>query len=256
MERYKVILAYDGTEFHGSQYQTDTRTVQNVVEVALRKLNWSGDSLFFAGRTDAGVHASGQVIAFDLDWNHSPLDLRNALNALLPKDVAAKDVCIASPDFHPRFDAVERTYNYRIYCKPVREPNLERFAWRVWPHPDHRCLPSLSEKFVGIHDFSGFGRATRQGGSTIREVFSADWTYDNGKLSFLISGNAFLYHMVRRMVYLQVLVSQGKLDISKFEGYLSDPDSGLGQGLAPPQGLSLVEVSYPEDINENKVTNE
>jgi tRNA pseudouridine38-40 synthase len=86
-------------------------------------------------------------------------------------------------------------------------------------------------------------------------VFSADWTYDNGKLSFLISGNAFLYHMVRRMVYLQVLASQGKLDLGKFETYLFDPDIGLGQGLAPPQGLSLVEVSYPLEIDENNVTN-
>jgi len=254
MARYKVILAYDGTEFHGSQYQTDTRTVQNVVEDALHKLNWSGDSVLFAGRTDAGVHASGQVIAFDLAWNHSPLDLRNALNALLPRDVSIKDVSVTAMDFHPRYDALARTYRYSIYCQPVREPSFERFAWRVWPLPDHESLPSMSKMFVGIHDFSGFGSATRPGGSTIREVFSADWTHENGKLWFQISGNAFLYHMVRRMVYLQILVSQGKLDLGALKAHLIYPESGLGQGLAPPHGLSLIEVSYPEKANENNST--
>ena len=133
--------------------------MQDVFEAALRKLNWSGKSVLFAGRTDAGVHAAGQVVAFDLDWNHLLGDLRNALNALLPEDVSVFEVAVTRPDFHPRFDAKARTYRYRIYNNPVRDPLLDRFAWRVWPVLDFDRLIAASRIFLGIHDFAGFGRA-------------------------------------------------------------------------------------------------
>ena len=110
MARYKVILAYDGTDFLGYQRQGKTRTVQLVVEAALVKLGWEGTTILTAGRTDSGVHASGQVVAFDLDWAHSTDDLVRALNANLPDDVAVKDGAQVVDDFHPRYDAVERTY--------------------------------------------------------------------------------------------------------------------------------------------------
>ncbi|HZW05020.1 MAG TPA: tRNA pseudouridine synthase A, partial [Anaerolineaceae bacterium] len=122
MERYQVILAYDGTEFQGFQRQTGTRTVQSEIETALRRLGWQGRSILSAGRTDTGVHAAGQVIAFDLDWTHSPETLGRAMNAFLPSDVAVKAVRATAPDFHPRFDAVARCYHYRIYCQPARDP--------------------------------------------------------------------------------------------------------------------------------------
>ena len=109
----------------------------------------AGKSVLFAGRTDAGVHASGQVVAFDLAWNHSPGDLRNALNALLPADVSVFEVAVTRPDFHPRFDAKARTYRYRIYCNPVRDPQLDRFAWRVWPALDFDRLIAASQDFLG-----------------------------------------------------------------------------------------------------------
>jgi tRNA pseudouridine38-40 synthase len=135
MARYKLILAYDGTEFFGSQRQSDERTVQSVLEAALRKLDWQGTSILLAGRTDRGVHASGQVAAFDLDWNHPPETLLRALNANLPPDVAARRISFAASAFHPRFDAVSRTYRYEIFCDPVRNPLRERYAWRVDPAP-------------------------------------------------------------------------------------------------------------------------
>lgn len=164
MARYKIILAYDGTNFHGSQYQTDPRTVQRVLENTLRKLNWSGESVLFAGRTDAGVHASGQVAAFDLDWNHPIEKLQNALNALLPDDVSVRNVWQCDESFHPRFDAVNRSYRYRILCQPVRDPLRERYAWRVWPKPKVEVLQNVAKTFIGVHDFSSFGTPTRPGG--------------------------------------------------------------------------------------------
>jgi tRNA pseudouridine38-40 synthase len=244
MERYKLILAYDGTDFHGFQYQVDYRTVQNVVEDALHKLNWSGKSVLFAGRTDAGVHAAGQVLAFDLEWNHSLIQLRNALNALLPRDVAVKEITTCSLDFHPRYDAQSRTYWYSIYCEPVRNPSFERYTWRVWPIPDLKRLIAISQFFVGVHDFSGFGQATSPDGSTIRQVYSAEWKKKDGILRFQITGNAFLYHMVRRIVHIQIMVGQSNLDQNILLTALDSPPKEPLQGLAPPQGLSLVEVTY------------
>ena len=133
MARYQVILVYDGTEFFGFQRQARERTVQGIVEDALRQIGWHGRTILAAGRTDTGVHASGQVIAFDLDWAHSTDDLRNGLNANLPADVAVHQVILGRPDFHPRYDAIARRYRYQIYCQSHRDPLRERYAWRVWP---------------------------------------------------------------------------------------------------------------------------
>jgi len=251
MERYQVILAYDGTRFHGSQYQTDTRTVQNVFEDALSKLKWSGTPVLFAGRTDAGVHASNQVAAFDLDWNHSPFDLRNALNALLPRDVAIRNVLVKSSGFHPRFDAISRTYCYRIYYQPVRDPTRDRYAWRLWPKLDIIKLHAASELFVGTHDFSGFGRATNPGGNTNRNVLSTQWSQAGDEINFIITANAFLYHMVRRLVYAQMMVGKGNLSIVDLRRFLMSKETDLIRGLAPPHGLSLVDVIYPGINGEN-----
>lgn len=256
MERYQVILAYDGTEFHGSQFQTDTRTVQGVVEAVLRKLNWTGKTVLFAGRTDAGVHASGQVAAFDLGWNHPPADLKNALNALLPSDVAAVDVAVNRPDFHPRYDATARSYRYRIYCQPARDPIRDRYAWRVWPGPDLDRMQAASHVNVGIHDYGGFGRATSPGGSTVRQVMAASWrmrtsSYPGSAFEFDITANAFLYHMVRRLVYTHIAVGQGMLEIDELHRHLRYPQAEPIQGLAPPHGLTLVNVSYTAGMSEN-----
>src|SRR5512142_2393325 len=122
MERYKVILAYDGTHFFGFQRQGETRTVQLEVEAALRRLNWQGKTILSAGRTDSGVHATGHVIAFDLQWAHSLQQLGRALNANLPEDVAVKAVELAAADFHPRYDARSRCYRYQVLFAPARDP--------------------------------------------------------------------------------------------------------------------------------------
>jgi tRNA pseudouridine38-40 synthase len=139
MARYQVILAYDGTLFLGFQRQSRTRTVQGVVEAALGALGWTGRTIYSAGRTDTGVHAAGQVIAFDLEWKHSTLDLRQALNANLPEDVAAREVREVPPDFHPRYGALSRRYQYRILCSDVRDPLRERYVWRARLVPVPTC---------------------------------------------------------------------------------------------------------------------
>jgi tRNA pseudouridine38-40 synthase len=244
MERYQVILAYDGSEFMGFQRQARARTVQGVVENALRRLGWQGKSLLAAGRTDAGVHASGQVIAFDLEWNHPEEDLRNALNAGLPADVAARAVQKAPADFHPRYDARLRTYRYRLFCDEVRQPLRERFAWRVWPPVNPDRLRQASALLEGKHDFAAFGTPPRPSSSTVRTVFHTSWQQDGDELVFEISAEAFLYHMVRRLVAAQVEAAQGRIEVEWISAALSGRQ-GLAQvGLAPACGLALIEVRY------------
>ncbi len=249
MVRYQVILAYDGTHFHGSQRQREVRTVQGVVEDALRKLNWVGKSILMAGRTDTGVHATGQVLAFDMDWRHPTQDLRNALNALLPSDVSVRDLVECAPEFHPRFDALWRRYRYTIALDPVRNPLEERYTWRVWPIPDVDQMMASADIFIGKHDFAAFGSPMKTGASTVREVIAASWQRDQAgsHLYFVVTANAFLYHMVRRLVHVQVKVGQGFLQIDEIINYLENPDGSPIQGLAPPQGLTLEKVAYPRE---------
>lgn len=146
--RYQMILAYDGAQFRGFQRQGKARTVQAVVEAALRQLGWTGRTILSAGRTDTGVHASGQVIACDLAWTHSPQELARALNAHLPEDVAVRSVRVADVAFHPRYDAVSRTYHYHLFSEPERTPLRERYAWRVWPPLNADILPVAASTLV------------------------------------------------------------------------------------------------------------
>lgn len=249
--RYQVILAYDGTHFSGFQRQARGRTVQGVVEDALHKLGWEGKSILAAGRTDAGVHAKGQVITFDLEWKHPVTELQSALNGNLPQDVAVLQVIPNRPTFHPRFDALSRQYRYSLYCRPYRDPLRERFYWRVWPAVDLEILQEAATCFSGTHDFAAFGTPPRAGSSTIRTVFRADWEKVDDNYFFTVIANAFLFHMVRRMVFLQVAVGQsrvGKADLCKSltEGSrVTENGPIISQGIAPAQGLVLMEVTYP-----------
>jgi tRNA pseudouridine38-40 synthase len=180
---------------------------------------------------------------FDLEWSHPIEDLGRALNAHLPADVAVRSVQVAAPDFHPRFDARGRTYQYQIYCDPERDPLRDRYTWRVWPELNLALLQQAAWLLPGIHDFSAFGTPPRPGGSTIREVFSAAWEPRSGGLLFEVSANAFLYHMVRRMVYLQVQIGKNLLELESFSKAVcaAQPQP---PGLAPAHGLALKEVLY------------
>jgi len=245
MARYQVTLAYDGTNFLGFQRSGRSRTVQGEVEKALRGLGWQDRIILSAGRTDTGVHASGQVIAFDLDWNHSAEALGKAINAALPDDVAVQVCREASADFHPRYHATRRIYRYRLYFKPERDPLLGRYAWRIWPALELQLLQEAAAMLPGTRDFAAFGTPPRAGGSTVRTVQHASWQPVEGGLVFEVAANAFLYHMVRRLVFWQVLVGEGRLALQQWAQAVSAAQP-LSPGLAPPQGLTLVEVCYSE----------
>jgi len=252
MERYQVILAYDGTNFLGFQRQGIGRTVQSELEKALRQLNWQGQSVLLAGRTDSGVHASGQVVSFDLDWKHPPEALVRAINANLPPDVAATRAAVVGGDFHPRYHASARCYRFRIYCAEQRNPLLDRYAWRVWPKPELTRLEAAARELVGKYDFSAFGSPMKPGGSTVREIFTARWEETEEGLAFEVRGNAFLYHMVRRMVYLQTQAGQQHISVEEFRQAVRAAKP-LKAGLAEPQGLTLTEVEYDGSRQGNNV---
>lgn len=250
---YKAILAYDGTAFAGFQKQAKARTVQGEVEAALMKLGWTQRSLLAAGRTDTGVHASGQVIAFSLSWNHPLPALLAALNAYLPSDIAVQHLEVAPEGFRPRQDARARRYRYTLFSHSLRHPLLERFAWRIWPEPDFALLEQAAAQLPGIHDFRAFGTPPRPGGTTVRRVFVSSWTREmfepDGIPGYVyeIEANAFLFHMVRHIVQMQVSIAQKRLPVESISYYLKHPTPDPVMGLAPPLGLNLWAVRY-EDL--------
>jgi tRNA pseudouridine38-40 synthase len=245
MARYQVILAYDGAGFTGSQRQANSRTVQGELEKALHQIGWIGNSVIMAGRTDTGVHAAGQVAAFDFyEWSHPAERLLQALNAKLPADMSVRKVKPVHADFHPRFDALSRSYRYRLFCEPIRDPLRERFAWRLWPRLDGDALNQVAEVFLGTHDFAAFGSATSEKGTTTRTVTKSEWRRKpNGEWQFEVRADAFLYRMVRRLVFVQTAVAQGRCSVKEVRLALNGQPK-LPAGLAPAHGLSLINVEY------------
>jgi tRNA pseudouridine38-40 synthase len=249
MARYQLTLAYDGTGFFGSQRQSSKRTVQGELEKALCKLGWAGRSVIMAGRTDTGVHATGQVASVDLEWSHSDEELVRALSSALPSDLAVHQARMVHATFHPRFDSLSRRYRYKLFCKPLRHPIRERFAWRVWPSISSDVLSKTAKLFLGTHDFSAFGSPTTPRGGTVRTVMKAEWSQSreaNDEWHFDVQADAFLYRMVRRLVFVQVAAAQGRMSAEAIPASLGTQISAqnLPAGLAPAHGLTLVEVTY------------
>jgi len=243
LAHYKIILAYNGSAFSGFQRQAEARTVQAEFETALKKIGWEGTHILGAGRTDAGVHARGQVVSFQLDWGHTTEDLGNALNYYLPRDMVVNAVNEVGADFHPRYDARSRRYRYRIICQPVRDPLREDFAWRVWPPVQIERMNRAAAHLIGVHDFRAFGSPMTEDGVTVREVFNAEWTAAGDEWKFDITANAYLYHMVRRITFALVTIGQGEAEERLILESLSSGKLTL-TGLAPSAGLVLQEVIY------------
>lgn len=247
MAHYKSILAYDGTGYKGFQRQREgVPTVQAAVEKGLRRIGWQGDSLLAAGRTDAGVHARGQVISFSMAWKHSDADLTAALNANLPQDVAVQSTLEVEKGFHPRFSARKRHYQYRLILAERRDPLRERYAWRRWPGPDVGLMNEIAPRIEGRFDFGAFGPAPIEGGHTVRQVFRARWSAEADELVFDIEADAYLQHMVRRLVAAFVRCGEEREPSEAVIGRLDRPEDRWEGRLAPAQGLILETVSYNE----------
>lgn len=246
MTRYRALLAYDGTAYHGFQRQAgDTPTIQGALEAALARISGRAVTVHAAGRTDAGVHASGQVIAFDLDWRHEAQALLRALNAHLPTDIALQSIAPAAADFHPRFSALGRRYVYELYARRTRQPLWDRWRWQLPFALDVAAMQQAAALLVGEHDFATFGQPP-QGENTVRQVTESTLrVIEAGDvLAYSVSGNAFLQHMVRSIVGTLVEVGRGALTVEGFEAAFMAADRGRAGPTAPAHGLTLVEVRY------------
>lgn len=241
--RIKAVIAYDGTDFGGSQIQANAPTIQAELEQALARLTGVALRIVAAGRTDAGVHADGQVIAFDTEWRHSLTDLQRGMNALLPKQIAVVELGVAEPGFHPRYDALSRSYRYTIYQGPVRHPFYERYASHIAQALDVEAMTRATLCLVGCHDYLAFG-SPPQGRSSVREVIRAVWTYQKPWLTFDVEANAFLYRMVRMLVGTLHRVGAGSLTPEEFEEILETRDRHRAGPAAAAKGLCLRSVTY------------
>jgi tRNA pseudouridine38-40 synthase len=247
--RYRGILAYDGRAYLGFQRQAEgTPTVQGAVEKAITRIVGAFAPIMGAGRTDTGVHATGQVIVFDAPmWRHDPATLLRAINTALPDDIALQDLTTTSPDFHPRFAAQSRMYRYSVLqCNP-RQPLQRYLSWQIHKPLDVDAMQAAAALLLGEHDFATFGNPP-QGTNTVRRVFASSWArldvLYGVELIYTVQATAFLHHMVRRMVGMQVDVGRGWLTLADFECIFRSADLAQAKTMAPPQGLTLVQVQY------------
>lgn len=244
--RIRLTLHYDGAAYYGWQRQADVRTVQSELESALTRLTNRPATVVGAGRTDRGVHALGQVAATDVPAKWTAPALRRALNAVLPKDIWVAAAEEAEPDFHPRFDAVARSYLYRVGTAEVAaSPFHRRWCWPLLEPLDRGILAETASLLPGDHSFRAFARAGQEERGDRCVVYSARWVdWDDIGVELRITANRFLHHMVRYLVGTMVDAARGRRppeDIARLlegaAGYETSPP-------APPEGLFLRSVAY------------
>lgn len=237
-------MEYDGTDYFGFQRQIASQpTIQGELESALNRIASEPVPVTGAGRTDSGVHARGQVISFELTWRHGTRTLQRAINANLPVDIAIRSLEVAHPDFHPRYDARRRAYEYHLYNAAVRSPLRDRGSWHVRRPLDVDKMNRAADHLLGVHDFATFGQPP-QGTNSVRELFRAAWERQDPLLVFHIEGNAFLYRMVRSIVGSLRFVGDGQWTVEEFQEAFEARERGQAAPTAPACGLYLVSVAY------------
>lgn len=251
MRNIALRLAYDGTDFVGSQWQTNGRSVQGEIEGAWEQLTQDRRRVTFAGRTDAGVHAWGQIANVRTETRHDLATIRRGLNAILPEDVAALEVWEAPADFHARHSAIRRDYRYLIDNQPVASPLLRRHTVHVPQRLDVAAMGEAMELLLGPHDFAAFAGGQHEG-STVRTCFLAQCQvvqeFGQELVALEVAANAFLQHMVRNIVGTALAVGEGRIDVPAFEAILRGRNRRSAGRTAPSHGLYLMSVTYPPDV--------
>jgi tRNA pseudouridine38-40 synthase len=253
MRYFKLTIAYDGTDFHGWQIQKNKPTVQGEIVSVLRRLTQENVQLLGAGRTDAGVHALGQVGSFRTQSALSAVEFQRALNALLPPAIRIVAVEETGPNFSARWSANGKVYRYRIYRGKVVPPFLWRYVLH-YPFPlDEDTMRDAAARFVGMHDFTSFAASTGSEDNDRernmqREIFSTELqrTEDGEELWFTVHGRSFLRYMVRKMVGSLLEVGRGKLTPSDIDKLYEMKDRSKSGPTVPPQGLFMVKVDHDE----------
>jgi tRNA pseudouridine38-40 synthase len=246
--RLRLDISYDGTNFSGWGIQPDRRTVQQSVEDAISTVAQAKAETIVAGRTDAGVHATGQVIHVDLPESLELTDLAYKLNRILDQDIRINQITIAPPAFHARFSALRRYYEYRILDENKVIPPLARFNTESWYRPlDVDVMNQASALLLGTHDYAAFCKF-REGATTIRTLETYSWRRDKqGVLIADVVADAFCYSMVRNLVGAIVCVADGRKDASWISTLLENKERVSDSLVFPARGLSLYKVDYPDD---------
>lgn len=250
--RLLLTVQYGGGGFHGWQFQPDRRTVQGELEAAISRLANRPVTVLGSGRTDTGVHATGQVASVDVPASWTPEKLHRALAALLPSDVWVESVRRARPDFHPRFDAIARTYVYRIGTDPsAASPFHHHWCWPLGEtldgHLDIDALSAAAAPIVGRHSFEAFAKSGQPERGDVCTVSAATWSEWQLGPRFSVTADRYLHHMVRYLVGTMVDVARGRRPLADMAGLLARTPGLVTSPPAPPEGLFLSHVDYPAD---------
>ncbi len=242
--KYRITLAYDGTDYHGWQWQAGLPTIQAVLGGALEKLEGAPVVMHAAGRTDAGVHAAGQVVSFRLSREWEGRDLRRALNANLPLEIRVLEAASAPEEFHARIYARHKTYRYQLYQADVMDPLLARYAWH-FPHTlDFDRLREEGRALIGTHDFMAFTTADCETKTTVRNMTDLRIEREDDLVKFFFTGDGFLRYQVRTMVGALVESNRGRLRAGSIAALIASRDRTQMGAPAPAHGLTLMKVEY------------
>lgn len=245
--RLAMIVEYDGAGYSGFQYQKNAPSVQQQIEKAIESLTAQPIRIKAAGRTDAGVHALGQVVAFDTEAGYAPEVFLNALNARLPPDIAVKEAYRVRANFDPRRDAISRLYRYTLLVSEVRSPVWRRNSHQVRGPLDADSMREAASLMVGTRDFANFGGPLeRPDASAVRRIYGIDLVSDGDFIHVYVEGNAFLPRQVRRMVGALLDVGAGRLKTEDIRKQLSRAEDAPVARSLPPQALRLVKVKYAD----------
>ena len=242
--KYRITLAYDGVDYFGWQTQASQPTIQRVLNGALEKLEGAPVTTHAAGRTDAGVHAEGQVVSFSLSCDWEGGDLRRAINGNLPPDIRVTDAATVDEEFHARFDAKGKTYRYQIYLAEVMSPFLIRFAWHYHYALDVERLAEEGMALVGERDFTAFTVADCEAKTFTRTITKVAVDREGALLKLFFTGDGFLRFQVRTMVTALVESNRGRLKAGSISELIESRNRALAGAPAPARGLTLMKVEY------------
>ena len=243
----KMIVAYNGAAYHGWQRQIEPfDTIQQRIEHVAATVVKHPVTVHGAGRTDAGVHAAGQVANFHTTNFSVPLvGLRRAMNSRLPRDIAILSAEIVPDDFHASMSAIGKTYRYRIWPSPIKPVELAGQVYHYWRPLDAGAIAAGATRLIGTHDFRGFATSAEKRENTVRTIYRCEVAEEGGEITVTVQGDGFLYNMVRNIVGTLVEIGRGRWEPSRIDLVLETRDRRLAGPTAPPDGLTMVCVHYP-----------